>query len=54
LAGKIAIMGCFDNILAINWLHILRFSGVADTLILRRRYGAIALPLRYNRVAITV
>ena len=47
-------MGCFDNILAINWLHILRFPGVADTLILRRRYGAIALPLRYNRVAVTV
>ena len=47
-------MGCFDNMLAINWLHILWFPGVADTLILRRRYGAIALPLRCNRVAVTV
>ena len=47
-------MGCFDNILVINWLHILRFPGVADTLILRRHYGAIASPLRCNRVAVTV
>ena len=29
-------------------------SDVADTLIMRRRYGVIALPLRCNRVAVTV
>ena len=47
-------MGDFGKWLIINELYILRFLGIAFLLILRRRYSAIASPLRCNRVAVTV
>ena len=47
-------MSHFDKTLNIKRLYFHYFPGVADTLILRRRYSAIAMPLRCNRVAVTV
>ena len=44
----------FDKTLNIKRLYFHYFPGVAITLILRRRYSAIALPLHRNRVAVTV
>ena len=49
-----AIMSDFDKSLIIKDLRILRFFGGAFVLNLRRRYGAIASPLRCNRIAVTV
>ena len=54
LVGNDAIMGNFDKSLIIKDLCILRFFGGAFVLNLRRRYGAIASPLRCNRDAVTV
>ena len=47
-------MGGFDKSLIIKDLRILRFFGGAFVLNLRRRYGVIAPPLLYNRVAVTL
>ena len=44
----------FDKNLITKQLRFLQFPDVADAMILRRRYGAIASPLRCNRVAVTV
>ena len=54
MAVNDAIMSRFDKSLIINMLYFLWFSDNTDTLISRRRYGAIASPLRCNRVAVTV
>ena len=47
-------MTCFGKTLNIKRLYFHYFPGVAIRLILRRRYSAIASPLRCNRVAVTV
>ena len=46
LAGNDAIMRRFDKNLITKQLRFLQFPDVADATILRRRYGAIASPLR--------
>ena len=47
-------MSRFDKSLIIKDLRVLRYFGVAFLRISRCRYGAIAMPLRCNRVAVTV
>ena len=47
-------MSRFDKLLIIKGLRALRYFGVAFLRISRRRYSAIAMPLRCNRVAVTV
>ena len=54
MVEKNRFSGCFHKPLNVNCLHYLRFPGVANSQKSRRRYGAIALPLRCNRVAVTV
>ena len=54
MAGNDAIMRHFDKSLITKQLRFLQFPDVADATILRRRYGAIASPLRCYRVAVTV
>ena len=54
MAGNDAIMRRFDKNLITKQLRFLQFPDVADAMILRRRYGAIASPLRCNRDAVTV
>ena len=47
-------MDNFGKLLIIRSLCFQRFFSVANSQKSRRRYGAIALPLRCNRVAVTV
>ena len=47
-------MGCFDKVLIIKGLKFCLFIEAIRVLKNRRRYGAIASPLRCNRVAVTV
>ncbi|MDY5314116.1 MAG: hypothetical protein SPG89_05845 [Prevotella sp.] len=47
-------MGCFDKVLIIKGLKFCLFIEAIRVLKNRRRYGAIASPLRCNRVAFTV
>ena len=54
MVGNDAIMSGFDKSLIVKDLRILRFFAGAFVLNLRRRYGALASPLRCNRTAVTV
>ena len=54
MRGNDAIMGRFGKRLIINGLCFWLFPSVANSLKMRRRYGAIASPLRCYRVAVTV
>uniref|UniRef100_UPI0040268BEA hypothetical protein n=1 Tax=Prevotella sp. TaxID=59823 RepID=UPI0040268BEA len=47
-------MGCFDKVLIIKGLQFYLFTEAIRVLKNRRCYGAIASPLRCNRVAVTV
>ena len=47
-------MGRFSKPLTINVLQFYLFFDVTKALKRRRRYGAIAVPLRCNRDAVTV